>query len=63
VINKKNALSNAFFLSFMLLFTFFTFGTLFFFFFFCGRTFLIIQIEKIQASRYADCEKTYPAVA
>ena len=32
-------------------------------FFFCGRTFLIIQIEKIQASRYADCEKTYPAVA
>lgn len=61
--DKKNALSNAFFLSFMLLFTFFTFGTLFFFFFFCGRTFLIIQIEKIQASRYADCEKTYPAVA
>ena len=47
----------------MLLFTFFTFGTLFFFFFFCGCTFLIIQIEKIQASRYADCEKTYPAVA
>lgn len=61
--DKKNALDNAFFLSFMLLFTFFTFGTLFFFFFFCGRTFLIIQIEKIQASRYADCEKTYPAVA
>lgn len=61
--DKKNALSNAFFLSFMLLFTFFTFGTLFFFFFFCGCTFLIIQIEKIQASRYADCEKTYPAVA
>ena len=63
IFNKKNALSNAFFLSFMLLFTFFTFGTLFFFFFFCGRTFLIIQIEKIQASWYADCEKTYPAVA
>lgn len=41
----------------MLLFAFPAFGALFFFLFFGGRALLVIQIEKIQAGRYADCKK------